>query len=253
MPLIDLGPVEIQLETPSLEYEWAEPLSKYLTCETKCSSIWRLIVSEAGDLPANMPFNYQRVALRFCADPAQRTAWVYVGAEKADLMAAVELVLTLAVYQLGGLCMHASAGVVAGKGFLMPGPSGTGKSTSVKYGGFEKVIGDERIILMPENGGWMIYSTPFWSKGRAVTPRPESNTLAGILMLRKGLVIRTSPLTHLDVLRCLMRNTVHYGTAEGQANAIFERCTQISAQCDGHEVSFTKKGPWAWQLNQMLT
>ena len=150
MPLLDLGPFEIQLSTPSLEYQWAEPLSKYLARVR--NALFSLAVEsypKKEDLPPNLPFNYQRVALRFCADPVQRTAWVYVGAEKADVMAAIELVLTLAVHQLGGLCVHASAGVVAGKGFLMPGPSGTGKSTSVNYGGFEKVIGDERIILMP--------------------------------------------------------------------------------------------------------
>ena len=253
MPLLDFGPVAIQLATPSFCDAWAEPLRRYLALNTHHSSPWRLHVSEEEKLPTHLPFTYQRVALRFCADPVQRTAWVYVGEEQADVMAAVELVLTLAIHQLGGLCVHASAGVVAGKGFLMPGPSGTGKSTSVNYGGFEKVIGDERIILLPENGDWMMYSTPFWSKGRATTPRPERHTLTSILVLRKGQTIRTSPLTQLDVLRCLMRNTVHYGTAEGQSNTIFDRCTRISAQCAGHEVMFTKKGPWAWQLNQMLT
>ena len=253
MPILDLGPLSIQFETPSLGDAWAEPLRRYLTRNFHHFSTWQLVVSEDEVLPPNMSFEYQRASLRFCADPIKRTAWAYVGAEPADVMAAVELVMTLAVHQLGGLCLHASAGVVDGKGFLMPGPSGTGKSTSVKYGGFEKVIGDERIILIPENGDWMMYSTPFWSKGRTVTPSPERHPLAGILLLRKGKMIRTGSLTQLDLLRCLMRNTVHYGKVDGQANTIFDRCTEISAQFDGHEVLFTKKGPWAWQLNQMLT
>ena len=81
-----------------------------------------------------------------------RTAWVYVGHDDENVIAALALMTTIAIHQLGGLCVYASAGVVADEGFLMPGPSGTGKSTSVNYGGFEKVIGDERIILLPKMG-----------------------------------------------------------------------------------------------------
>ena len=58
-------------------------------------------------------------------------------------------------------------------------------------------------FFLPENGDWMMYSTPFWSKGRATTPRPERHTLTSILVLRKGQTLHQSThTTDVHVVLC---------------------------------------------------
>ena len=76
MPLLDFGPVAIQLATPSLCDAWAEPpedISRY-------SPLVSLAVARVRRRGAANPFtlHVSAIGARFCADPVQRTAWVYV-------------------------------------------------------------------------------------------------------------------------------------------------------------------------------
>ena len=66
-----------------------------------------------------------------------------------------------------------------------------------------------------------MYSTPFWSKGRTTTPSAQTSYTHKHSCAQKSANCSLSPLTQLDVLRCLMQNTVHYGTAEGQSTCYF--------------------------------
>ena len=62
----------------------------------------------------------------------------------AAFLACLELTLHVAVRDMGGLLIHASGAVLDGMGWLMPGPSGTGKTTA-SHGGFE-FYSDERVF-----------------------------------------------------------------------------------------------------------
>jgi hypothetical protein len=79
------------------------------------------------------------------------------------LIEQLKLLISLLVIQKGGFLCHCSA--VKKKdfgGIVFSGPSGAGKSTIAKLLSSScTVLNEEFNILMPNNGNWSIYSTPF--------------------------------------------------------------------------------------------
>ena len=78
----------------------------------------------------------------FRADETQCICYLYTEGHEADFLAGLELTASMALEALGGLSIHGAAGSHY-TGYLMPGVSGTGKSTAIRHGGFMKIIGDE--------------------------------------------------------------------------------------------------------------
>ena len=101
----------------------------------------------------------------------------WIDGSLGSIEATVQVLLQWTLARGGGLLMHASAGVYQERGWLIPGVSGAGKSTSVREGGFDLVLSDEMVIVKPVNSKrdvstirthYRLYSTPFWSEGRTL-------------------------------------------------------------------------------------
>jgi len=75
----------------------------------------------------------------------------------------IKLILSIIALKRGGLPLHASAVYNEGKiGFLFFCHSGGGKTTIARLCTPEwKVLSDEFNVIIPEQGGYSIYSTPF--------------------------------------------------------------------------------------------
>lgn len=75
----------------------------------------------------------------------------------------LRVMLALAAFQAGGLLFH-TAGILRGdQAFLFFGHSGSGKTTVCRLSVQDRILNDDLILLMPGQGGWMAYSTPFWN------------------------------------------------------------------------------------------
>ena len=97
--------------------------------------------------PSRPQLVYTRHDLRFCA--TGDAAWAHYDGQQAGFLAILELALYWAIENQDGLLLHAAAGVIDNLACVMPGPSGTGKSTAA-HGGFDRVLSDERVIILPD-------------------------------------------------------------------------------------------------------
>lgn len=206
-----------------------------------------LVLPDVGPVEAD-GLCYQRTDLRFEMGPKRRTARAAVDGSRGALEAAVELAIQGALLRRGGLVVHAMAGVDAdGRGWLVPGRSGAGKSTMARAAGFARVLADEAVILRREAPGrFRLHGTPFWSEGRTlpldtgdaplgVIARPVKAPGAQASATSTGLASAAA-----DLLACVM-----FHDADPTARAhVLETACDAAASADCVELRFPKEGPW---------
>ncbi len=257
MTTVYVGPIGIRVHSDAAIDSWLRPFEAYLTGALRrvVDVEWSLTIHPIEDRlnqPIQTGFFFKRHGLEFVADREKRSAHLYSKGEEADFLAALELCMYLACHQLGGLSIHGAAGVVNERGWLMPGPSGTGKSTAARYAGFERVVGDERILLLPStDAGWQLVSTPFWSRGRDKVPEPCQHVLSAIIDLEKRASLHLSEIPQAEALESLMRNIVYYGNDPQERDQLLETALDVLSITEQYRLGFPKDGPWAWTLDQM--
>lgn len=135
--------------------------------------------------------------LRGDADLRVGTARLLVGGPQAPaLMEYAARVLTaLLLDREGGLLLHGAGLVRDGRGLLLLGPSGTGKTTAARNAAGARVLNDDLVGLRPAGGGgWDLHATPF-SNPSQVRPTWGQAPLAGILRLRQAWPPAMDPLS----------------------------------------------------------
>lgn len=85
-------------------------------------------------------------------------------------------------FENGGLLFHAAGVVQHGKAYLFFGRSGSGKSTVASFSPVGAVLNDDLVLLMPHQGIWWAYPTPFWNQPISPAPAPPA-PLAGVYRL----------------------------------------------------------------------
>ena len=256
MQRLQIGPIELRIHRCVGLEAWLKPLLPYhgtwSSVPTRLTWDFHVNINTSKPpLARGEHFVFERHQLYFQADEQQRTSHLYTQGEEADFLAGLELTLSLACEQLGGLSIHGAAGAVNACGYLMPGVSGTGKSTAARNAGFECVVGDERVLLIPNDGDWLMFSTPFWSAGRSQCPDRIFHVLDVVLQLDQSERMKISTSTRLNSLEWLLRSVVYYGTDTIKREQQLERAIQVVESAQHFRLGFTKKGPWAWTLNQM--
>ena len=167
----------------------------------------------------------------------------YTDKSPGSALAALELALQVALLDDHGLLVHAAAGVVEQRGWLMPGPSGTGKSTAARVAGFDTVLSDERVIVRVENGHCRLWSTPFWSAGRRLPLCATSAVLDTLVHLEHAADFRQDRWSADEALTYLMESVALYEGGSATLKA-FDIATAIveSARCA--RVGFARTGAW---------
>lgn len=87
---------------------------------------------------------------------------------------------------VGGLGMHAAGVAVGGRGVLLPGVSGSGKSTISRLmdQAGHHVLSDDRAALLGTDQGFQVCGTPW--QGDACFASPASAPLSAVLLLEHG-------------------------------------------------------------------
>lgn len=204
-----------------------------------------LVLPDVGPVEAD-GLCYQRTDLRFEMGPKRRTARAAVDGSRGALEAAVELAIQGTLLKRGGLVVHAMAGVDAeGRGWLVPGRSGAGKSTMARAAGFARVLADEAVILRREAPGrFRLHGTPFWSEGRTL-PFDTGDAPLGVIARPVKAPEAAATSTGLasaaaDLLSCVM-----FHDADPTARAhVLETACDAAASADCVELRFPKEGPW---------
>jgi hypothetical protein len=195
---------------------------------------------EQLEITANT-FVYRRHDLIFIAGQERSVLWYDGGL--AAVLAGLELALSQTIRALGGALLHASAGVISRRCWVMPGPSGAGKSTAAR-GGFDEVLSDERVALLPSGDGYQVWSTPFWSDGRDVPLSTGSARLCVLAFLNKAEIASLATIGRAKMVAWLLRSLVLYETSVDAQTSTFDLACRIvdSAQCV--TLDFPKEGVW---------
>lgn len=174
----------------------------------------RIAVSDLEDgvepAPARLPqigLNGPRLTLNgpgLCASAdlaAGKASAAVAGPQAEALLDYLARVLTaLLLDQAGGLLLHGAGLVRAGRGLLLLGPSGTGKTTAARNAAGAIVLNDDLVALLPAaDGAWQLLATPF-SNPTQVAPVPGQAPLAGVLRLRQAAAPELRPLSRGQAL-----------------------------------------------------
>lgn len=120
-----------------------------------------------------------------------------------------------------GFLLHACGAIVNGKAFVFPGHSGDGKTTLARMLAAEglELLSDERIAIRKQEGGFMVYGTPWPGEGNVVSS--AAYPLAGVYVLCKAGEhrIRSVP-PSTAVAKLLARSIVPYYFPEETAGIV---------------------------------
>lgn len=104
-----------------------------------------------------------------CSAQLQRTADGRWQGEVVDSPMGVEgalrWIVAMECFPRPGLLVHGASAVVDGRGHLVVGPSGAGKTTLALSSDVDSVLTDELSVLTIEDGRPVLWPNPFWGMG----------------------------------------------------------------------------------------
>lgn len=192
--------------------------------------------------PPGSSLVYTRPGLRFAEGPAG--LWAAIDDTRGSVEAAIQLALEAALLFAGGLVIHASAGIVAGRAWLLPGRSGAGKSTAARAAGFDAVLCDEMCVVRCVDGAVQVSGTPFWSEGRSLPLQTGHAPLGVLARLVQAPAVGVEPLSTAEAAAFLLSCVTLYRHAAAARAAAFETACTIAEAARCVTLRFPKEGPW---------
>ena len=165
-------------------------------------------------------------------------------------LAPLQVLLSEFAQKVGGILLHACAGVYQGKGYLVPGRSETGKSTIAHEAGFDQVLSDEAVLLLPNEDQTMtLYGTPFWSEGRRLPLCSMDVKLSTVLIPVQSNQLSLYEIEPIETALALLKSAFSYRESDENRVILFERCCAISSLTKSAGLLFPKKGPWIFMIS----
>lgn len=117
----------------------------------------------------------------------------------------LRVIVALIIFKKGGLLFH-GAGIIRNNAtYLFFGHSGSGKSTVARLSPNDIVINDDLVVLLPQNGEWLVHATPFWNPTQ-VKPVPAFAPLKGLYRLVQDKKVYLEPIAQGQALAELISN-----------------------------------------------
>lgn len=125
------------------------------------------------------------------------------------------LLLYYLVSKKGGLMIHGSGVMADGKGWLFSGKSGQGKTTMAKIfdGCGDRVIHDDRLILLKDADGWVMHGTPVYRNDE-----PRSARLDHLRIISHGTSNISAPVSGAEAAGLVLANCIQQNW-DGRATA----------------------------------
>jgi len=210
---------------------------------------------EAGDPRGWRPdftpgFSYERFDLRFAMHPDRRRARAVFDGHPDGLLAVLELAVAGALASSGGLLIHAAGVVIDTRAWLLPGPSGTGKSTAARAPDLGRVLSDERIIARPMADGWRAWGTPWWSAGRTRPFDPGYAALGGLARVHQAPRLAARPLDRDAAAAWLLSSVSLYEQTPTARRAAFDAACDLVEAVRCVDLDLPREGPWSQSIIQ---
>ncbi len=235
---LEIGGVRIDLLCPALD-EAVRRFGPFAVGRGR--GRWRVAVRPSR--PPRLDGLSRRVVAdgrRLRVEGAEELGWIDLASRRGEISSdpsgvvlepLLRAVLAAEVARAGGCLFHAAAVVVDGAGHLVPGRSGSGKTTFASLA--RDRLADELAVVLPAGGGYRVHGTPWWSG------RPGSAPLAAVHSLSFE-DERVEPLPAVDALRSLGANVVvPFGGPPALARA-FAVASAIAAAVPFARVSYRR-------------
>lgn len=105
----------------------------------------------------------------------------------------------------GDIMIHGSGVICDGKGWIFTGRSGSGKTTMAKIfdSSSDRVVHDDRLILVKEEAGWMMHSTPVYRNDE-----PRSAEVDHLWIISHGKLNISVPLSGAEAAGLILANCI---------------------------------------------
>ncbi len=140
-----------------------------------------------------------------------------------------------------GFLFHA-AGIITpgGKGYLLCGHSGDGKSTLagnlIGRPGWH-VLSDEMPAVLRENEGWTLCFTPFWGDLEYRIPEVSQTELRGFCKLVQGDAVTLEPLSIKDGTALLVESVTSYGHPSWFADLVLHFSIELARRIPAYRLT----------------
>lgn len=145
------------------------------------------------------------------------------------------LVLFFLAVAFGGLMIHASGVSCNGRGWIFSGKSGSGKTTMAlifdRNG--DRVIHDDRLILLPDKGVWTMHSTPVYRDDE-----PRSTAVDHLWFISHGISNMSAPVTGAEAVSLVISNSVQQNWDPEITSAILAAADSIAASVNVSRLAF---------------
>ncbi len=138
----------------------------------------------------------------------------------------------------GGALFHAAALILDDYALLLPGKSGSGKTTISRLAGLDLVLSDEMPALVRRSDNhFSIYATPFWGelgKGKLASCRP----LKGIFLFEGREKPFMKEVSKAKLLQTLLHTVVHYSQDLELQHALVGLCQDLTSKVPAYGLGF---------------
>ncbi len=164
----------------------------------------------------------------------------------ADIDNFIRHILSLLVFEAGGLMLHAAGIAHAGRAFVFLGHSGSGKTTAARHSKDKLVLNDDLIVLRPSSSGWMVASTPFWNPSQ-VKPTNAAAPLARFYRLVQSPQIFTEAMSLAEALAEILAGTPVIPDDPWRVPILVQRASQLVNDYPAQKLYFLPNGQF-WSV-----
>ncbi len=133
---------------------------------------------------------------------------------------------------------------------VMPGVSGSGKSTIARLFGADRILSDEIVLLQKRNAQWTAFGTPF--TGELPESRPASAPLSALYFLEKSPLWKKSALAKPEAVRRLLRCVINFSDDRNAHASILGAAEDLVSSVPARILSFSRALPPRTSLERYL-
>ena len=145
------------------------------------------------------------------------------------------LVLYFLTSLKGDIMIHGSGVVCDGRGWIFTGKSGSGKTTMAKIfdSSGDRVIHDDRLILVKEGAGWRMHSTPVYRNDE-----PRSAEVDHLRIISHGNSNITAPLTGAEAASLILANCIQQNWDREASARLISSVAELASSVKVSRLSF---------------
>ena len=234
----------------------AERYSSFLQPESTPLMEFELRPAASGPLPAEEKLEVRcedgrwllaRGDFHAAFDPRSRSGHLACVPNPYSVDTLLRIVHSLLLAPAGGLLLHASGGIRAGRGFLFSGVSGAGKTTMARLAPPDvRLLTDEISYLRRVDDGFRVFGTPF-SGELGIQGDNVSAPLAAIYLIEHGAANRLEPVPEAEAARRLMRNTLFFAREARLVSGVFATVCELARRVPIFRLEFLPD-PRVWEM-----